>query len=146
MRCWNCGKKIPDQAKACEFCEAAVEDEPTEEGEALVRDLLKQMPPEALEELRSATEGSHTAEDFAYRIFVGDCPKCGSKETGNCADDPEIEELLVGRCYHCGQLWCTECGRLLERDLPKNPVRSTLDVAHRQFIQPMVSTRRVFLS
>lgn len=121
MRCWNCGKKIPDKAKACEFCKAAVEDEPTEEEEALVRDLLEQMPPEALKQLRSATEGSHTAEDFANRIFVGDCPKCGSSETGNCAADPETEELLVGRCCRCGQLWCTERGRLLERDLPSCP-------------------------
>ena len=29
MRCWNCGKKIPDKAKVCRFCEAAVEEEPT---------------------------------------------------------------------------------------------------------------------
>ena len=27
MRCWNCGKKIPDTAKVCRICEAAVEEE-----------------------------------------------------------------------------------------------------------------------
>jgi hypothetical protein len=118
MRCWNCGKKIPDTAKVCRFCEAAVEDEPTEEEKDVVQDLLKQMPPEAMDELRAAFEGSETAEEFADRIFVGDCPKCGSEETGNCEADPEIEELLVGRCYQCGQLWCTDCGQLLERDSP----------------------------
>jgi hypothetical protein len=118
MRCWNCGKKIPDTAKVCRFCEAAVEDEPTEPEKDLVRDLLGQMPPEALKELGAAFENSETAEDFADRIFVGDCPKCGSEDTGNCDADPEIEELLVGRCYQCGQLWCTECRRLLERDSP----------------------------
>ena len=79
---------------------------------------LGQIPPEALEELRAAFEGSETAEEFADRIFVGDCPKCGSEETGNCEADPEIEDLLVGRRYRCGQLWCTECGQLLERDSP----------------------------
>lgn len=118
MRCWNCGKKIPDKAKVCGFCEAATEDKPTAEEEAAVRDLLEQMPPEALEELRSAFENSDTAEGFADRIFVGDCPKCGSEDTGNCEADPEINDFLVGRCYHCGQLWCTECGRLLEPDSP----------------------------
>jgi transcription elongation factor Elf1 len=76
------------------------------------------MPPEALDELRTAFSNSETAEDFVDRIFVGDCPKCGSEETGNCDADPEIEELLVGRCYRCGQLWYTECGGLLERDSP----------------------------
>jgi hypothetical protein len=118
MRCRNCGKKIPDKAKVCGFCEAAVEDGPTREEEAMVRDLLEQMPPEALDDLRSAFEVSDTAEGFADRIFVGDCPKCGSADTGNCEADPEIGELLVGRCYRCGQLWCTECGRLLTRDSP----------------------------
>jgi hypothetical protein len=118
MRCWNCEKKIPEDAKVCRFCEATVEDEPGEEEKDVVRDLLAQMPPEAIEELCAAFEGSNTAEEFADRIFVGNCPKCNSEETGNCEADPEIGELLVGRCYQCGQLWCTECGRLLERDSP----------------------------
>jgi len=83
---------IPDKAKVCGFCEAAVENEPTAEEEEVVRDLLGQMPPEALEELRAAFAKSETAEDFVDRIFVGDCPKCGSEETGNCAADPEIGE------------------------------------------------------
>jgi hypothetical protein len=115
MRCWNCGKKIPDTAKACRFCEAIVDAGPSEEDKDLVRNLLEEMPSDALEELRSAIENSETAEDFADRIFVGDCPKCGSEDTGNCEADPEIGEFLVGRCYQCGQLWCTECRRLLDR-------------------------------
>jgi len=118
VRCWNCGKEIPDKAKVCGFCEAAVEAEPTEEEKAAIEDILSRMPPEALEELRAAFEGSGTAEEFADRIFVGDCPKCGSEDTGNCDADPESEEVLVGRCYQCGQLWCTECRRLMERDAP----------------------------
>ena len=36
MHCWNCGKKIPDTAKVCRFCEVAVEDEPTESEKDLV--------------------------------------------------------------------------------------------------------------
>jgi hypothetical protein len=118
MRCENCDKEIPDKAKVCQFCEAAVEAEPTENEKAFVRSLLDQLPPDALEELHSALETSNTAEGFADRIFVGDCPRCGSEDTGNCESDPEIGELLVGRCYDCGQLWCTECGRLLTRESP----------------------------
>lgn len=120
MRCWNCGRKLPEMAKVCGFCEATVGGEPTEQEEAVVRDLLKQMPPEAFAALRAAFESSDTAEDFANRIMEGDCPKCGSQETGDFGTDPEIGEegILVGRCYRCGQLWCTECGRLLERDAP----------------------------
>jgi len=118
MKCWNCGKKIPNHAKVCRFCEASTKAKPTAEEGGVVREILDQMPPEALDELRAALTGSKTAEDFADRIFVGDCPKCGSEETGNCEADPEIDDLLVGRCYQCGQLWCTECGRLLERDSP----------------------------
>ena len=118
MRCWNCGKKIPDTAKVCRFCEAAVEDEPMESEKDLVRDLLGTMPPEALDELRTAFGKSETAEEFVNSIFVGGCPKCGSEDTGDCDADPEIEELLVGRCYDCGQLWCTECRRLLDCKAP----------------------------
>jgi len=118
MRCWDCGKKIPDTAEVCVFCEAAVEDEPVIEDEAMVREILEQMPPDALDELRSIMLDSDTAEEFFNRIFVGDCPKCGSEETGDCEKDPQIGELLVGRCYQCGQLWCTECGRLLEPSSP----------------------------
>ncbi len=118
MRCWNCNQELPDKAKVCEFCEAPVEDEPTEEEEEAVRALLEQMTSEVFDEFRAALEKSKTADDFADRILVGNCPKCGSEETGNCESDPEIGELLVGRCYQCGQLWCTECERLLSRDKP----------------------------
>jgi hypothetical protein len=118
MRCWNCGRKVPKTAKVCQFCEAAIEPEPTDEEKRIVGDLLREMPPETMEELQAVFEQSETAEDFANRILVGECPRCGSAETGDCEHDPEIGELLVGRCYQCGQLWCTECGRFLERDSP----------------------------
>lgn len=118
MRCWNCGKSVPDMAKVCQFCEAVIEPEPTEEEKRLVGDLLERLPPGAMEELQAAFEQSETAEDFANRIMVGECPQCGSTETDHCENDPEIGEILVGRCFQCGQLWCTECGRLLERTSP----------------------------
>ncbi len=149
MRCWNCGKKISDMAKVCRFCEATVDAEFAElmeEEKENVREILRQIPadlleelrepfdkyrreleshgaviPEELAELRAAFDTSETADTFADRIFVGDCPKCGSEDTGNCEADPEIEELLVGRCYQCGQLWCTECRRLLEPNAPTCP-------------------------
>ena len=75
MRCWNCGKNIPDTAKVCRFCEAAVEEEPTESEKNIVRELLGQMPPEALNELRAAFENSETADDFADRIFGRGLPE-----------------------------------------------------------------------
>lgn len=118
MRCWNCGKRIPDKAKVCGFCEAAVQEEPTQEEQERVSNLLSEMPADVLDELRAAFQHSDTAEEFADSILVGNCPKCGSEETGNCEADPEIGELLVGRCYRCGQLWCTECRRLLEGNSP----------------------------
>jgi hypothetical protein len=118
MRCLNCGKKIPKKAKVCEYCEAVVEPGPTAEEQEAVAEVLGQIPPEALEEFRTLIGESATAEEFVNRIFVGDCPKCGSSETGDCENDPEIDNLLVGRCYKCGQLWCTECLTLLKQDLP----------------------------
>ena len=118
MQCLNCGKEIPDTAKACEFCEASVEPEPTAEEIQVAQQMLKQMGPEAREALWREVRRSRTAEEFADRIMVGECAKCGSENTSHCEHDPEINEILVGRCFDCGQLWCTECGRLLEEDRP----------------------------
>jgi hypothetical protein len=116
--CWNCGQRIPAKAKACQFCEAEVARGNSEEDTRIVRDILEQMPQEALDQLQAAFDECGTAEEFANRIMVGECPRCGSPETGNCDSDPDIGELLVGRCYQCGQLWCTECGQLLDRNSP----------------------------
>ena len=113
MICWNCNREMPDSAKVCLACESPGMDAPTAAEIDAVRELFQNMPPEALADLRRAFSESDTAEGFADRIFVGDCPKCGSKQTGNCEHDPEIEELLVGRCYNCSHLWCTECEKPL---------------------------------
>src|SRR5438477_10836707 len=113
MRCWNCNREIPTAAKICVHCEAPVEPEPSAEELMAARQLLEQLPPEVAAELQQALLDCPTAEEFANRIFVGNCPACDSSKTGNCENDPEINELLVGRCYDCGQLWCNECGKLL---------------------------------
>ena len=118
MRCSNCGKDIPNAAKICEFCEAGVEPEPSAEEKQMVQEMLEQMGPEALEALQNAFNCSETAEEFANLIMIGECPKCGSEDTDHCGHDPEIDSILVGRCLDCGQLWCTECGRLLKKENP----------------------------
>jgi len=119
MRCLNCNRTIPQEAKVCAHCEAPITDEPTAEELEAARDLIDQLPSDVASELRDICLDSATGEDFANRILVGNCPKCGSLNTSNCENDPDIGDLLVGRCYDCGQLWCTECDRMLE---PKAPV------------------------
>ncbi len=118
MKCWNCRKKLPKDAKTCPYCEAAIEDEPTADEMAAAANLLELIPADMLGELEALAANSDSAQDFVNRLFVGDCPKCGSSDTGDCENDPEIDNLLVGRCYQCGHLWCTECGRPLD---PKSP-------------------------
>lgn len=118
MRCHNCGKDIPDSATMCQFCEATVQPEPTPAEKQAVEHILEQLDPNARQELAEAFRRSKTADEFINTIFVGGCPKCGSENTGNCEDDPEIGEILLGRCYECGQFWCTSCDRLLNGDAP----------------------------
>ncbi len=118
MRCWNCGRKVIRKAKRCPHCEADLSETPSREEQAAVMELLGQMPPDVLAEMGTLMSESSTAEDFANRIFVGSCPKCGSDDTGDCDADPEINDLLVGRCYQCAHLWCTECGKALPRENP----------------------------
>lgn len=114
MRCLNCLKDLPKNAKVCPHCAAAVEPEASPEEMESVRDFLSKLPPDTMAQLHELLGKSGTAEEFADRILVGDCPKCGSDQTGNCEHDPEIDNLLVGRCYACGQLFCTECESLLK--------------------------------
>jgi len=121
MRCFNCRKEIPDDAVQCEFCEATVEPAPTEEEFRAVQEIMDQMDPGLLGALQDLAGRSATAEEFADRIMVGDCPKCGSEETGNCENDPDVDCIIAGRCFACGQLWCTDCGRLLKKEDPACP-------------------------
>jgi hypothetical protein len=114
MRCMNCNREIPKTAKICVHCESPVTPEPSAEELDAARALLDGLPPDALAELQQVFRDSATADEFVDRIFVGDCPTCASSNTGDCENDPEIGELLVGRCYDCGQLWCTECDKLLK--------------------------------
>lgn len=127
MLCWSCGKELPEDAKQCKHCEAPVEPEPTPEEMEMVNELLSDMGPEVLDELRAAFEGSSTGEEFVNRIMVGDCPKCDTSDTGDCGDDPEIDDICVGRCFACGQLWCLDCGQLLKKDSPACPRCSDID-------------------
>jgi hypothetical protein len=69
------------------------------------------IPEDAREELAQAVERSGSEEEFISEIFVGECPKCGSRKTKDCDEDPEIDDVTVGLCKACGYLWCTECGR-----------------------------------
>lgn len=114
-------RNVPKNAKVCGHCEAKIETAPTEDEIQAAQQFLHDLPPDLLKELQATFAESATAEEFADRILVGPCPKCGSDETGDCEDDPEIGELLVGRCFQCGQLWCTECDKLLTVKKPECP-------------------------
>jgi hypothetical protein len=114
MKCWSCDKEIPAAAKRCSHCEAAVQEEPTEEEKAEVMAALDQMDPDVLGEFARVLEGASSGEDFVNQIMVGPCPQCGSASTGDCENDPEIEDPCIGRCTDCGQLWCCDCEDLFK--------------------------------
>jgi hypothetical protein len=114
VRCFNCNHELPQNAKFCPVCEAPVEPEPTAEELDAVRAALENLPPDLMAQFHKVISESATAEEFADRILVGDCPTCGSSQTGDCENDPDINAILIGRCYDCGQLFCTECGRLMK--------------------------------
>jgi hypothetical protein len=111
----NCHREIPETAKICLHCEAPIVPAPTAEEEQAARDFLETLPHEATAEIVKAFHESSTAEEFVNRLSVGNCPACNSRSTGDCENDPEIQETLLARCYDCGQLWCTVCGQELEK-------------------------------
>ena len=113
-KCYSCGAQILLSAQACAHCEAAVRDEPTEEEKKAVMEMLETMDPAGREMLMEAIASSDSADDLVRSIFVGACPKCDSENTGDCEKDPEIDNLLVGRCMDCHCHWCTLCERILD--------------------------------
>jgi hypothetical protein len=120
MKCGNCGRKIPRSAKACKYCEAPVDTTSAAE-QRIVKDLIEKMDPDTQQRLREMARSADTSDEFVRQIFVGDCPKCGSDSTGDAGNDPELDNVLIGRCYDCGYYWCTECGRELDKAGPDCP-------------------------
>jgi len=84
--------------------------EPSPEEEAAAASMLAAMNPDIVAQIRKIFDQSETGEEFVNQIMVGDCPQCGSSKTGDCENDPEIDDPCVGRCFECGQLWCLDCG------------------------------------
>ena len=78
------------------------------------------LPKDVREKLIEAVGGSDASamEEFLSEMFIGDCPHYGSRVTGDCEDEPDIEDVTVGICFDCGYLWCAECGRPVTWDLP----------------------------
>lgn len=90
-------------------------DAPTAEEMAGFEDLMATMSPELINGLRDTFEKSATGEEFVNQIMVGDCPTCGSSNTDDCEDDPDIDDISLGRCFDCGQVWCPDCGELFKK-------------------------------
>ena len=119
MKCWNCGREIPETAKACQYCEASTETEiGSPDRRAAAQEAFEQLSPDAQETLRESAKTCPTAEEFADRCLVGDCPGCGSSNTGDLEHDPEVKDICVARCFDCGFYWCLECGRELDKRDP----------------------------
>ena len=120
MICWSCQEEAPDDAEFCPHCEAEMRAGPAAEEEAAAAGVLAAMSPELIGELRDAFEKSATGEEFVNRVMVGDCPACGGAKTGDCENDPVIEDPCVGRCFDCGQLWRLDCGELFKVKSPES--------------------------
>ncbi|HVN22807.1 MAG TPA: hypothetical protein VMT71_02470 [Syntrophorhabdales bacterium] len=83
-----------------------------------IKKLWESMPEEARDELMRLAEETDSEDDFVRAVFVGDCPRCSSADTG-MPDGPDGEEdLTVGVCGACGYIWCLECERELDAGAP----------------------------
>ncbi|MGB7346264.1 MAG: SEC-C metal-binding domain-containing protein [Pirellulaceae bacterium] len=114
--CWSCDKPLPETAKRCPHCEAKVDDAPSAEDAAMLMELFQEMDPRMIDTMKQMVEESENGEDFLNRIMVGPCPTCDSDNTGDCEDDPEIDDPSIGRCFDCSQLFCCDCDELFKTD------------------------------
>ena len=117
MNCWNCGYPIEEGTKICRRCEADQTEHEDVDPEALDKatKMAEQIAPGMLDTLQQLASQHDTAEDFANAILVGPCPECGSHKVGDCDNDPDYSNGFLGRCFGCGNVWCTECGYKLKK-------------------------------
>jgi RNA polymerase subunit RPABC4/transcription elongation factor Spt4 len=123
MNCWNCGYQVEENSKICRRCEADQSEHEHIDPEVLTDAAteLESHAPGALEALKALAGQHDTAEDFANAILVGPCPECGSLKVGDCDDDPDYVNSFLGRCFACGNVWCTECGYKLKKGEKRCP-------------------------
>jgi hypothetical protein len=76
------------------------------------------LPNDIQETLKKAVEESSAVseEQFIAEIMIGECPNCSSNQTKDCEKVGGIEDFSVGLCMNCGYLWCSECGRPLNKN------------------------------
>ena len=113
--CWNCGYNMNPGEKTCRRCEANQEEHPEIDPNALAEAMkvAEASAPGLLGELRHLAMAHDTAEGFVNALMVGECPKCGGQNVGDCELDPDYGSAFLGRCFTCGAVWCTECRRTL---------------------------------
>jgi len=80
--------------------------------------LWETMPEEARDELMRLAEDSESEDEFVRAVFVGDCPRCASDETGMTEGPDGEEDLTVGVCKACDYVWCLECDQELTPGTP----------------------------
>ena len=96
MKCSNCGRTIPDSAKACRYCEAPAEPQPTVEELKAAADGLRQMDPHLVRMLKESAREADTAEDFVNEIGAvesGSSPPIPGDASGDGKVD--FQDLLV---------------------------------------------------
>ena len=123
MNCWNCGYPIETGSKVCRRCESDQTEHEDIDPEALqdAAANLESIAPGTLESLRELASKHDTTEDLVNAVFVGECPQCNSTKVGDCDDDPDYSNPFLGRCFNCGNVWCTECGYTLKKDEKQCP-------------------------
>ena len=97
------------------------EEDLPEDLKEFVKEMMDQLPPEALEQLRDLAGKAETEEDFVSFIMIGPCPKCGNeltKDGMSASGNEEDGDPTVGICPDCGHQWCAECGQPVAQDKP----------------------------
>ncbi|MBN2168659.1 MAG: hypothetical protein JW738_05395 [Actinobacteria bacterium] len=79
-----------------------------------LEEFMNNLPDEAIEIFEKAVAGGMSEEELMREIFIGDCPKCSSKNVFSGDEIEDIDDATVGFCEDCGFIWCMECGFPLE--------------------------------
>ena len=104
MICSICKQEVSSEARFCPYCDSSLADEAAVEEAASALEMLLMVTRQLEDEICAA---------FGENALVGDCPECGSSETGRY-ENVFQEDASLGRCFECDQVWCLDCGELIE--------------------------------
>ena len=97
MNCWSCRRKSQPPQSSVPIARLRCKRNPPQAKRLPSGIALTSMDPDVMSELRRRLHAEYQRRGIDQSNMVGDCPQCGSSNTQNCENDPEIEDAYAAQ-------------------------------------------------